>query len=99
MKDLPRDKQRQTFVQLRGNYKVHGDLVDPGLPQAFHRYQPDAVNTESNSKQSKLTRLDLAHWLMQKDNPLTARVIANRYWENLFGTGIVKTSEEFWLSR
>ncbi len=95
MKDLPRDKQRQTFVQLRGNYKVHGDLVDPGLPQAFHRYQPDAVNTESNSKQSKLTRLDLAHWLMQKDNPLTARVIANRYWENLFGTGIVKTSEEF----
>jgi hypothetical protein len=95
MKDLPADKHRQTFVQLRGNYKVHGDLVEPGLPQAFHSYQPPAALSQSNSKPSTLNRLDLANWLMQEDNPLTARVIANRYWENLFGTGIVKTSEEF----
>jgi hypothetical protein len=95
MKDLPTDKHRQTFVQLRGNYKVHGDLVEPGLPQAFHSYQPPPTLSKSNANQSALTRLDLAHWLMQRDNPLTARVIANRYWENLFGTGIVKTSEEF----
>ncbi|MFN7842052.1 MAG: DUF1553 domain-containing protein [Pirellula sp.] len=95
MKDLPTDKHRQTFVQLRGNYKVHGDLVEPALPQAFHSYQPPSSNAKSSSKQSSLTRLDLAHWLMQRDNPLTARVIANRYWENLYGTGIVKTSEEF----
>ncbi|XZE20150.1 DUF1553 domain-containing protein [Pirellulaceae bacterium SH449] len=95
MKDLPVEKRRQTFVQLRGNYKVHGEQVEPGLPSAFHPYQPPEELSESTSGKKGLNRLDLAHWLMQRDNPLTARVIANRYWENLFGTGIVKTSEEF----
>ena len=95
MRDLPAEKRRQTFVQLRGNYKVHGDLVEPGLPKAFHRYQPASGSPQSIANPSPLNRLDLAKWLMQEDNPLTARVIANRFWENLFGTGIVKTSEEF----
>lgn len=89
MKELPPSKTRDTFVQLRGNYRVHGDRVEPGLPVAFHSYKNDT------SKSGKLTRLDLARWLMQDDNPLTARVIANRYWETLYGVGIVRTSEEF----
>jgi len=89
MAELPSAKARETFVQLRGNYRVHGDRVDPGLPTAFHPYKNDSSKTE------KLNRLDLARWLMQKDNPLTPRVIANRYWETLFGVGIVRTSEEF----
>ena len=89
MAELPLAKGRETFVQLRGNYRVHGERVEPGLPVAFHPYKNDS------SKTDKLNRLDLARWLVQKDNPLTARVIANRYWETLFGVGIVRTSEEF----
>ncbi|AMV32402.1 Planctomycete cytochrome C [Pirellula sp. SH-Sr6A] len=90
MKELDSDKRRETHVQLRGNYRVHGEQVGPGLPVAFHSYaKPE------KSKPSELTRLDLAKWLVQSDNPLTPRVIANRYWEYLFGTGIVRTSEEF----
>jgi mono/diheme cytochrome c family protein len=95
MKELPVEKQRPTFVQHRGNYKVHGEQVEPGFPSAFHPYQPPESPAVSTSGRKVLNRLDLAHWLMQRDNPLTARVVANRYWENLFGTGIVKTSEEF----
>lgn len=90
MRDLETSKQRETFVQLRGNYRVHGDKVGPGLPVAFHSYKGLA-----QERASQLTRLDLAKWLVQEDNPLTPRVIANRYWEYLFGTGIVRTSEEF----
>lgn len=90
MRDLETSKQRETFVQLRGNYRVHGDKVGPGLPVAFHPYK--GVRKE---QATPLTRLDLAKWLVQEDNPLTPRVIANRYWEYLFGTGIVRTSEEF----
>jgi hypothetical protein len=90
MRDLEMSKQRETFVQLRGNYRVHGDKVGPGLPVAFHPYKG-----AGQDQTTKLTRLDLAKWLVQEDNPLTPRVIANRYWEYLFGTGIVRTSEEF----
>ncbi len=89
LRELADEKQRKTFIQLRGNYRVHGDSVDAGLPVAFHAYQ------SRDSSNRKLNRLDFARWLVQEDNPLTSRVIANRYWENLFGVGIVRTSEEF----
>ena len=55
------------------------------MPAAFHAAAADGP----------LDRLSLARWLVDKNNPLTARVIANRYWEALFGRGIVSTSEEF----
>ena len=90
MKELDTEKRRETHVQLRGNYRVHGEQVEPGLPVAFHSYAKS-----KESKPTGLTRLELAKWLVQSDNPLTPRVIANRYWEYLFGTGIVRTSEEF----
>lgn len=85
MRDLAKNQQRETFVQLRGNYRAKGDRVEPGLPTAFHPSQKfDATN-----------RLGLAQWIIDPQNPLTARVLANRYWESLFGLGIVRTSEEF----
>lgn len=87
-REVAPDQRRRTYVQLRGNYKVHGDEVTPGVPAVFH--QPDLGSTNQ-----AMNRLDLARWLMRRDNPLTPRVLANRFWESLFGTGLVRTSEEF----
>lgn len=85
LRELPPDRRRQTFVQHRGNYLDLGDQVQPGLPSAF-------VPPSSGPPPD---RLALARWLVDSSNPLTARVIANRYWEALFGRGIVASSEDF----
>jgi hypothetical protein len=77
--------RRETRIANRGNYLDKGPAVESGFPDVFHDY---AGNGPSD-------RLALARWLVSKENALTARVIANRYWETLFGRGIVATSEEF----
>lgn len=77
--------RRETFLQHRGSYLDKGPQVQPGLPAVFPAAPPD----------QPLNRLALAAWITRDDNPLTARVLANRYWETLFGRGIVLTSEEF----
>ncbi|MGB7347595.1 MAG: DUF1553 domain-containing protein, partial [Pirellulaceae bacterium] len=86
MRDLPADKHRITKIQIRGNYLSTGEEVTQGTPATFH---PLSNDTQTPN------RLDLAKWLVDQENPLTARVIANRHWEQLFGIGIVETSEEF----
>jgi len=78
-------RKRETHIQLRGNYQMKGERVSEGMPAIF------AVP----AKDKNINRLTLANWLMDERNPLTARVIANRYWETIFGNGIVRTSEEF----
>jgi hypothetical protein len=75
---------RPTNVHIRGNFLDHGEAVTAGTPVVF----PPA-------KAPKLDRLALARWLVDEDNPLTARVAVNRLWEELFGVGIVETSENF----
>jgi mono/diheme cytochrome c family protein len=85
MRELPEGRRRKTHIQLRGNYLVTDKEVTAGVPLAFHPL-PEG---------SKPDRLGLAKWLMDKNNPLTARVLVNRYWEQLFGIGIVETSEDF----
>jgi hypothetical protein len=85
MRNLPGDSHRQTHVQLRGNYQSLGDQVSAGVPAAFPGLPEDAPRN----------RLAFARWLVSSKNPLTARVVVNRYWEQLFGTGIVETCEEF----
>lgn len=85
MRELPADKRRVTRIQHRGDFLDLGDEVTAGTPAAFHSPPSDRP----------LDRLALARWLVDENNPLTARVIANRYWEQLFGIGIVATSEEF----
>jgi hypothetical protein len=101
LRELPADRRRVTHVQLRGNYKVLGDEVKADLPTAFHPRRPNGTNSQSGSTstseagQSPVDRLQFAQWLTQPDNPLTARVVANRFWETFFGVGIVRTSEEF----
>jgi hypothetical protein len=74
---------RDAFVLLRGEYDKRGDKVEAALP-AFLPKLPEGT---------KVDRLALAKWLVSRDHPLTARVWVNRMWERLFGTGLVKTSE------
>jgi hypothetical protein len=85
MRELAGDQRRKTNVQLRGNYLSLAEQVTEGVPAAFNPLPEDAP----------MNRLTLARWLVDENNPLTARVIANRFWESIFGIGIVRTSEEF----
>lgn len=79
---------RQTFVFTRGNWLDKGDEVSPGLPASLPAL-PEGL---------ELDRLAMARWLASRDNPLTARVLVNRVWEQLFGIGIVETAEDFGTS-
>ncbi len=78
------DFQRETNVFERGNFSTKGEVVQPGVPRIF-----PAMNQEDPD------RLAFAKWLVNEKNPLTARVIVNRFWEQIFGTGIVETVEDF----
>ncbi|KAA1246605.1 DUF1553 domain-containing protein [Aquimarina sp. RZ0] len=83
MKDTP--NLRKTYVLERGQYDAHGDEVFSDTPESLPPMSEDLPKN----------RLGLAKWLMNPKHPLTARVAVNRYWQNFFGTGIVKTSEDF----
>ena len=85
MGQLADSARRETRVQIRGNYQNTGAVVEEGTPEVFHGL-PEGTKPD---------RLALAKWLVDDENPLTARVIANRHWEEIFGVGIVQTSEEF----
>ncbi len=76
---------RDAFLLLRGEYDKHGDKVTASLPAVFPTLIPDAP----------ANRLGLAKWIVNPANPLTSRVWVNRVWEKFFGTGLVKTSENF----
>ncbi len=79
------EKSRETHLLLRGQYDKPGEKVVPAVP-AF--LPPLPAGEPPN-------RLGLARWLVSPSNPLTARVAVNRYWQMFFGTGIVKTVEDF----
>jgi hypothetical protein len=85
MKSVSADQKRITKLQYRGNFQDLGPEVHAGVPAVFPPLPEGAPRD----------RLTLARWLVSRDNPLTARVLVNRYWEQIFGTGIVATSEEF----
>jgi SAM-dependent methyltransferase len=83
MQDLP--QPRATHVLVRGAWDQKGVKVTPGVPKSLPGLPKDAPPN----------RLGLARWLMAPANPLTARVIVNRYWQMLFGAGLVRTPEDF----
>ncbi|MFM1747720.1 MAG: hypothetical protein RLZZ188_1386 [Verrucomicrobiota bacterium] len=83
MQELP--QPRPTAVLQRGNFLDRGEPVEPGMPASLHRPETD----------SPRNRLDLANWLVDRRNPLVARVTVNRWWSELFGRGIVGTPEDF----
>ncbi|MGV3774665.1 MAG: DUF1553 domain-containing protein [Verrucomicrobiales bacterium] len=85
LRELAGDKRRKTNLHHRGNFADLGKEVTEAVPVAFH---PLPEGAEKN-------RLTLARWLVDSKNSLTARVVANRFWEQIFGIGLVRTSEEF----
>jgi len=85
MQERTEPQPRETYIHLRGDFLTKGKIVQPGVPAVF---PPLPAGLPAN-------RLALARWLVDPANPLTARVTVNRFWERCFGTGLVKTSEDF----
>lgn len=83
MQEMPTPKK--TFLLKRGNYDMPGEQVYPNTPEAILPFPP---NLPKN-------RYGLAQWVTNPANPLVARVAVNRLWQNFFGTGLVKTAEDF----
>ena len=83
MRELP--TPRQTYFLKRGAYDAPGDPVSPGTPDVF---PPMAADAPRN-------RLGLARWLTDPGHPLTSRVAVNRFWQMVFGNGLVRTPEDF----
>ena len=75
---------RPAYILGRGQYDLQLERVYPGFPASLTTQEHKPKN-----------RLDLAKWLVSRDNPLTARVTINRIWRDIFGTGLVKTTEDF----
>ncbi len=81
------EQPRMSTMFSRGDYRSPTEKVEPHTPKILHPYQADSTNN----------RLSLAKWLVSPENPLVARVIANRMWGEVFGTGLVSTPEDFGL--
>jgi len=77
---------RETHILIRGSYDAPGEKVEPGVPENLLGALPAGAPKN---------RLGLAQWLTKPDHPLTSRVVVNRFWQQLFGIGLVKTSDNF----
>jgi hypothetical protein len=85
MAERPGFTRPVTYVRERGSFASLGEKVYADVPFILNPLPRDVMPN----------RLGLAYWLVSEDNPLTARVVVNRFWETLFGRGIVETSEDF----
>jgi hypothetical protein len=85
MREQPGFLRPAAYIRERGSFASKGELVYADVPSALGHLPPNAMPN----------RLGLAEWLVSDDNPLTARVTVNRFWETIFGHGIVETTEDF----
>ncbi|MBL8223413.1 MAG: DUF1553 domain-containing protein, partial [Bryobacterales bacterium] len=84
LRELP--TPRKTTVYIKGDFTRPGEEVGPGTPAVLHPLERPT---------GRPTRLDLAKWLVSPRNPLTARVLMNRVWQQYFGRGIVETENDY----
>jgi len=85
IRELPESERRTTHFFEGGNWLAQTFEVQPGVPASLPAFPDDAPDN----------RLGVAYWLISPENPLTARVMANRFWDQVFGRGIVETIEDF----
>lgn len=93
-----RTEPRETHIHRRGNFLDEGDRVAPSVPSVLHPLRSrtrESSDSGSLTTSAAATRLDFARWLVDAENPLTPRVIVNRYWQRFFGRGIVETENDF----
>jgi hypothetical protein len=83
-----RPQPPEAFILFRGEYDKRRDKVTPDTPAILPPMLPELPRN----------RLSFAKWLLRPDHPLTARVTVNRYWQEIFGTGLVRTSGDFGIS-
>lgn len=90
----PSSKAPPTHILLRGSATRPGDLVEPAVPVVLVDTQPTFPTPDDKTTRR---RLGLAQWIADQENPLTARVIVNRVWQQHFGEGLVRTANDFGL--
>lgn len=90
----PSAKAPETHVLVRGSPTRFGDLVGPAVPAILVKEQPSFAASSDKTTQR---RLGLARWMASEQNPLTARVMVNRVWQQHFGQGLVSTANDFGL--
>jgi hypothetical protein len=84
LRELAAEKHRKTHILTKGNYLAPGEEVSAGTLKEFH-----------SAPAGQIDRLALSKWIMDPENPLTARVAVNRFWSQLFGRGLVESEEDF----
>ncbi len=80
---------REAHVFIKGDFTRPAEKVQPGMPAVLHPI------TDRGDTNTPLNRLDLAHWVVAPENPVTARVLVNRVWQQYFGRGLVETENDF----
>ncbi len=84
LEELSSSNRRKTYIFQRGDWRQPGKRIEPEIPEVLGEIPVNTVN-----------RLSFARWLVSDENPLTARVLVNRIWEQIFGYGIVETMGDF----
>lgn len=90
---------RPVHIHTRGDFRVPAELVQADIPRWLQSNTQGlaSVSDEKAQPPQPVDRLDLARWLVSKENPLTARVVVNRMWQEFFGRGLVDPSDDFGL--
>ena len=84
----------QAYILQRGNPRLQGDPVEPGIPIVL-RHSAPYLELPLEKGQNKIKRCIVAEWIASPENPMTARVMVNRIWQHHFGRGIVRSSNDF----
>jgi hypothetical protein len=96
---MKREEPRENYLHVRGDFLTKGPIIEPHTPEVLPPLQPreDKAAREGEAPAAPRIpdRLDLARWIVDPTNPLTARVAVNRFWQWHFGRGLVNTGDDF----